>query len=66
MAKKSIRYCVVYRTGGTENFKWHRSTSCDRLEAECIRISVETGGCKALLVEYDKSVAIGLPETYEP
>ncbi len=59
-------YCVVYRTGGTENFQWHRSLAFQtRLEAVAVHAACEAAGRRALICDYNLSGAVGLPETYE-
>lgn len=60
-------WVVVYRTGGTVNFEWHRSVAFDSKEAaaECYN-AVLRGGRHAMVVDYHLSMAIGLPETYGP
>lgn len=64
MAKKQY-WCVVYRTGGLANFKWHRTLAVwERSEAEQLKADVQRGGRLAYVVDYDQSVRIGLPETY--
>jgi hypothetical protein len=59
-------YCVVYRTGGRENFQWHRSCAFQtRLEAAAVQAACKTAGRKAVICDFNLSGAIGLPETYE-
>lgn len=58
-------FCVVYRMGGTDNFRWQRSLAMSRSEAEQARAEIERGGRKAMVVNYAQSMAIGLPDTYE-
>lgn len=65
VTKKAVLFCVVYRTGGVENFGWHRSVA-DVKDATMKRLSeVRKAGYKAHMSNYDSSMAIGLPETYE-
>ncbi len=60
------RYCVVYWIGGTDNFTWHRSVPfADADEARTVRGDVARQGYPAMVKDYDRSVAIGLPETFE-
>ena len=60
------RWCLVYRTGGTVDFRWNRSVAfTDREEVDAAKAANERAGYKTLLVDYDKSLAIGLPDTYE-
>lgn len=58
-------YCVVYRTGGTDNFKWHRSESSHHAGAVLMYHNCKKMGYKAHVVKYWQSLAIGLPDTYE-
>lgn len=58
-------FFVVFRTGGTVNFKWHRSLAMPRAEAEAALAATQRAGHKAHIVERDSSLAIGLPETFE-
>lgn len=58
-------HCVVYRTGGTDNFAWHRTSAMTEKEANACRPEVERMGYKAMVVRYSTSLSIGLPETYE-
>lgn len=61
-------YCVVYRTGGTENFRWHRTlATLNQQQAIQLRANLLRAGYKALAPQdYKRSMAVGLPETYEP
>ena len=58
-------FCLVYRTGGTDNFKWHRSSAMSKKVAVEAKKNNERMGYKTLIVGYKHSVSIGLPETYE-
>jgi hypothetical protein len=63
-----MTYTVIYRTGGTERFKWNRmldtftTHAAATLEAE----DVERMGYRALVYNTAKLDAIGMPETYGP
>jgi hypothetical protein len=59
-------YCIVFRTGGTLNFKWRRSLPMSYDEA-IIALSAEkkAGRINSMICDYDKSVSIGLPETFD-
>lgn len=57
-------YCVVFRTGGRENFQWKRSIAANREETAVRLAEVQKMGYQAFMEDYDKSVSIGLPETY--
>lgn len=63
--KKNILYCLVYRTGGTENFKWNRTLPMTKVEATEKKWELEKMGYKTLIVDYNQSLSIGLPEGYE-
>jgi hypothetical protein len=58
-------FCVIYRTGGTRNFKWHRSLAMPRQEAEAAAESVRRMGYVAHIEHFNLSISVGLPETYE-
>lgn len=58
--------CVVFRTGGTSNFKWNRTVPQDQDEADKTFADTLRMGYPAYLVNYFESVRIGLPETYSP
>lgn len=59
-------YSVIYRTGGTENFKWHRVAENYRSIEQAIekRISLEKAGYPSFIHDANLLTAIGLPETY--
>jgi len=57
--------CVVYRTGGTSNFEWHRTIAMSRSEARQAVIDIKRGGRIAYCYNHSMSVSIGLPETYD-
>lgn len=61
----NLVFCVVYRTGGTANFKWVRTVGMSAIQAAELRGEVARMGYKAMVVNYAYSMAIGLPETYE-
>ena len=58
-------FCVVYRVGGTDNFRWQRTLAMTEAEAVEAKRDIERGGRRAMVARYSQSVAIGLPETYE-
>ena len=60
-----VFYCIVFRTGGTANYKWHRSLAMKQVECLDASLLVERMGYKAYMVNYNHSLAIGLPETYD-
>lgn len=57
-------FCVVFRTGGTINFKWHRTIAMSRLEAEDAAQAARRMGYVAHVEEFSMSMSVGLPETY--
>lgn len=60
-------FCVVYRTGGSARFQWHRSIVFQtRQEAEGALSAVLVAGYKGHIEDYERSLRIGLPETFEP
>jgi hypothetical protein len=60
-----VEHVVIWRSGGTANFKWHRSTRMSKTAAEALAGAVRTGGRVAHVERADRSEAIGLPETFE-
>ena len=62
--EKPNSHCVVYRTGGTVNFQWHRSLAMSRSEAEASAEAQRRMGREARTEDYQRSLAIGLPETF--
>lgn len=58
-------YCVVYRMGGTANFKWVRTLAMSKDEAERVKLETMRMGYRAMVANYAQSMAVGLPETYE-
>jgi hypothetical protein len=61
-----MKYCLVFRTGGTENFKWHRTNEHYTLDEAILKNQeVQKMGYKSYVVKYQESKNIGLPETYE-
>ena len=63
--KQMNERCVVYRTGGTKNFTWHRSIAMTSDEAIQVQRDMARMGYRSHIEHYARSVAIGLPETYE-
>jgi hypothetical protein len=59
------QFCVVYRTGGTANFKWQRTVPQDREQATLTCSDVNRAGYPAHVVDFQQSLKIGLPETFE-
>lgn len=60
-------FTVIYRTGGTHNFKWHRTneTHHDYLAAVEFAKDIERQGYPTLIHKTDMLDAIGLPESYD-
>jgi len=63
----SKNYSVIYRTGGTVNFKWNRvlETYKTMEAARAIVAELEKMGYKALVHHTRSLNLIGLPETFE-
>jgi hypothetical protein len=59
-------YSVVYRIGGTERFEWKRTMPKSQQNATADMRDIERMGYKALLVDHEQSMKVGVPETYEP
>lgn len=58
--------CVIYRTGGTENFKWHRTLAMQAEEAWDVFVAMIRLGYVGHVEDYFASLAVGLPETFSP
>lgn len=58
-------FYVIYRTGGTENYSWHRSVRMDRAHAEQVNRDMVRMGYRSLIERADRSDTVGLPETFE-
>lgn len=59
-------WCVIFRTGGTENFKWHRSLPMTDGQVEHVLGDVLLGGRAAYAERFNLSLAMGLPTTFNP
>lgn len=58
-------WCIVYRTGGTDNFQWHRSLATTREEGErALEAERLAGRTSSMLVNFRLSMSIGLPEGF--
>ena len=60
-------FTVIYRTGGTENFKWNRvgERYSDRTSAEESADGLERMGYPSLVHDTKLLDSIGLPETFD-
>lgn len=60
---KTSTYCVIYRTGGTANGKWHRTIAYQTREiAENAAADNRRAGYESLVVDYEHSLRAGLPD----
>lgn len=58
-------FVIVYRTGGTANFKWHRSAKMvSYAVARKTSDSLDAAGYVNYILDADISDAIGLPQVY--
>ena len=58
-------WTIIYRTGGTENFQWHKSIAyLSKEEAAVSMKELERMGYAALMHTTRLLESIGLPETY--
>ena len=58
-------WCVVYRTGGTDRFTWHRTLAVsDKEQAMEQKRAVERQGYHCFVEDFRRSMTIGLPETF--
>lgn len=60
----SIDWCVVWRTGTTDSFRWHRSDPMSQVAADSSRDAFQRDGRRAMTARYSQSVTIGLPSTW--
>ena len=59
------RYCVIYRTGGKDNYAWKRTLPVtERTDAHSQADDIRKGGRKAIIEDFDASMSIGLPRGY--
>jgi hypothetical protein len=57
---------VIYRTGGTENFKWVEAAPAELIEAaEATRARLETAGYPAFVLADHERDHHGLPTSYD-
>ena len=57
-------YVVMFRTGGTDNFKWHASLEMRSQEATTLSAAVRRMGYFAYCEYVPKFKRLGLPTTY--
>jgi hypothetical protein len=62
--RMATKHCVIYRTGGRDNFQWHRTVAMSHDEAMKARADIRNGGRIALVELYASSLRVGLPEGY--
>ena len=61
------QWVVIFRTGGTENFKWSRTLGLSSKEAaEQVAAECRRAGYPAHVEDLLMSMSIGLPSTFEP
>lgn len=58
-------FCVIYRSGGYARFTWRRSIPMSREDAYAKLAEVRTAGYAGHVEDFERSLALGLPETYE-
>lgn len=58
-------YVVIYRTGGTENFKWNCSLGMEFRDAQIKSEEMTRAGFKNYIYEYSDYLTLGVPSTYE-
>jgi hypothetical protein len=62
---KSKMFVVVYRTGGTDNFKWTYTLAMSKSDAIIAAQDMRRGGYKCYVYAYEELLTIGVPDTYE-
>jgi hypothetical protein len=56
---------VIYRTGGTDNFKWNKASAVMQLhEAIAVKVKLNKMGYPAIIHRTKDLNAIGMPDTY--
>lgn len=59
-------YTVIYRTGGTENFKWHKTVEYQSYQSAASSMQdIVKGGRIAMIFDTSLLSSIGLPETFD-
>jgi hypothetical protein len=59
-------YTVIYRTGGTENFKWNRVLErLSQAEAFEKKTELQAMGYKTIICKTKQLDVIGMPETFD-
>lgn len=58
-------FCVVFRSGGPAACRWDRTLAMSRMSASARCAEVERGGRKALVVDYEQSLRLGLPQGWD-
>jgi hypothetical protein len=62
---KSNLFCVIFRTGGTINYQWHRTVAyTTKAEAELVAEATRIAGYVAHVENNALSLSVGLPESY--
>jgi hypothetical protein len=60
-------FVAIFRTGGRESFSWNRALPVETRElAEKQAEEIRRGGRPCHVESLERSLAIGLPETFEP
>jgi hypothetical protein len=58
-------YCVIFRTGGTVNYQWHRTIAfATKAEAELVAEAVHIAGYVAHVEHFGLSQSVDLPDSY--
>lgn len=59
-------YTVIYRTGGTDNFKWHKvyERYINRDDARAKQADLNAAGYPALVHDTQLLDSVGMPETF--
>ena len=62
----SGRYSVIFRTGGTDNFKWNLVGDVFTRETATVKVAeLERIGYRAMAHDAKLLASIGMPESYE-
>lgn len=58
-------FCVVFRMGGTANYRWARTLGMSRDEADMACAETRRMGYAAHVANLALSQSVGLPETFD-
>ena len=67
MVDFNAKYTVIYRTGGTHKFNWHKTFSVgNRRDALILKDKLNHQGFRATVHQKKQLDVVGLPSTFAP